>query len=610
MLGLLELTLRMAHFGNDYPLFVAVPDHPDYLVANKDFSRRYFGSGSFAPSPQLDFFRAEKQPGTLRIVFQGESSALGFPYTHGAAPSRMLEQRLQTALPSRNIEVINTALTAINSYTLLDQADEIIDQHPDAVMIYTGHNEFYGVYGAGSTHSLPPTALAAYLKLRHLRTVQLLGRIVAGTTAAARGSRQDAPRTVMEMMAGDQQIPLGSETYKKGVQQFRANLDALLSRYRGRGIRVFIGTVASNLRDQPPFAGEQAKSLYQQAKAYDAGGDSTRALTVYREARDRDELRFRAPEEFNDIIREEAHRNGAELVDTERALEVASPRGIVGRTLMLEHLHPNIDGYFIIADAFFEALGNGKLAEGLAETSRDSARQAVPVTEVDSIAGLLHADRLTSGWPFQPRGVSRIPRVDTMHPGTVPEQLAKALVLGTVTWPEATDRLRVEYEKKEEVEKAIRTATVMAQEYRYSAQPYVDAARIAAGARRYGDALRFALAANSREESPGSLELAGLLLLRTGDNSRALPYLRRAAQLSPGDRRAATSFQAAEALPRLEERRRAAPRDTIALFNLAVAYAVTQQYDKATSTAKALLDAAPNHNRARQLLLRMPRDSA
>jgi cytochrome c-type biogenesis protein CcmH/NrfG len=70
-----------------------------------------------------------------------------------------------------------------------------------------------------------------------------------------------------------------------------------------------------------------------------------------------------------------------------------------------------------------------------------------------------------------------------------------------------------------------------------------------------------------------------------------------------------TALQAAEALPRLEERRRVTPRDTTALFNLAVAYAVTQQYEKATGVAKALLQVAPNHQRAKQLLLRIPKDS-
>jgi hypothetical protein len=46
------------------------------------------------------------------------------------------------AFPSREVEVISTAMAAVNSYALLDFADEIIAQQPDAVVIYVGHNEY------------------------------------------------------------------------------------------------------------------------------------------------------------------------------------------------------------------------------------------------------------------------------------------------------------------------------------------------------------------------------------------------------------------------------------------------------------------------------------
>jgi hypothetical protein len=62
----------------------------------------------------------------------------------------------------------------------------------------------------------------------------------------------------MQLMAGDQQVPLGSALYRRGLEQFRANLAALLARYRAAGVPVFVGTVASNERDQPPFVSPPA----------------------------------------------------------------------------------------------------------------------------------------------------------------------------------------------------------------------------------------------------------------------------------------------------------------------------------------------------------------
>ena len=42
-------------------------------------------------------------------------------------------------------------MAAVTSYVLLDFADEIIAQQPDAVVIYTGHNEYLGIGGVGSS---------------------------------------------------------------------------------------------------------------------------------------------------------------------------------------------------------------------------------------------------------------------------------------------------------------------------------------------------------------------------------------------------------------------------------------------------------------------------
>jgi len=62
----------------------------------------------------------------------------------------LLKHRLSHTFPNKNIEVINTGITAVNSYTLWDLTDDIIEQKPDLVIIYAGHNEYYGALGVGS----------------------------------------------------------------------------------------------------------------------------------------------------------------------------------------------------------------------------------------------------------------------------------------------------------------------------------------------------------------------------------------------------------------------------------------------------------------------------
>ena len=642
----LEGGLRLAGFGDSYPLFVSAPSQPDYLFPNPEVARRYFRPGSIVPLPQMDFFRAHKAPGSFRIFFQGESSAAGFPYRHGGAPSRMLAERLQATFPDRDVEVVNTALTAVNSYTLLDQSREIIAQKPDAVMIYTGHNEFYGVFGVGSSQSggRSRALVKAYLALRPLRTVQLLARALSRAPAA-----DASARSVMELMAGEQLVPYGSPRYRAGLAQFRANLSELLARYQASGIPVLIGTVASNDRGQRPFASEllpgteraawerayhagvqamargdtpaaeralhdavridstAADAFFALARCAEARGDVAGARAAYRAARDRDQLRFRAPEDVNRIIREEAARHGAVVVDTRGALERASPGGVVGDAVMLEHLHPNVQGYFVIADAFYQALrAKGMIGPWTRAVPAAQARAALPLTAVDSLVGVFRADRLRSGWPFQPRGTRVTPVVDTLRPRAIEEELALGLVRETMSWPEATDRLRDAYERAGDREGALRAARAMAQEFRADAEPAFIAGRLAFVLGRNDEALRYARAATERGETAQSAQLLGFVLLRLGDHAGGARSLRRAAALDPNDQGISFAATAAEAIPRLEQARARTPRDPAILFNLANAYAITQQFDRSREALAVLREVEPEHAGARDLAQRLP----
>jgi tetratricopeptide (TPR) repeat protein len=342
-----------------------------------------------------------------------------------------------------------------------------------------------------------------------------------------------------------------------------------------------------------------AAPFYALGRLSDARGDPARARVYYRAAKERDQLRFRAPEGIN--------RHGATVVETQQALERAAPGGVVGRTLMLEHLHPNVEGYFLIADAFYEALRKKRMiGPWEAAVPAEQARREVPVTPVDSLVGLFRADRLLSGWPFQPAGKGVTPVVDTLRPRTPEEQLAQALVRGTLPWPEAMDRLRAHYESTGNHEQALHVARAMAQEYRAEAEPYMEAARIALTLGRHEEALRYVRAAAQREETPKRVQLLGLLLLRQGDHAAAVRHLRRAVQLAPGDERMQLTEMAAEAIPGLERDRARSPRDADVLFNLGGAYAVTQQYEKSREVLEALLRTHPGHPGAQALLGKLP----
>ena len=631
--GLLEGGLRLAGYGETYPLFVPVPGYEDYLYQNRDVARRYFSRQANSPTSQLDFFEADKDSATFRIFVQGGSTAAGYPFYYGGSFSRMLEQRLMQTFPERTIEVINTSMAAVNSYTLLDFSDEIITHEPDAVLIYAGHNEFYGALGVGSAESLGryPVVVNLFLRLQSFRTVQALRAVLAWGAGLFGGRRAgEVPgSTLMERMVGEQSIPYGSPLYRLGLNQFRSNLGRLLATYRKYGIPVFVGTLAGNERDHKPFIsstapttdaevwqrllrrglaaaaqGDTAAALdalddaialdslaadafYTRARLLDAQRRYDEARTAYIQAKDRDQLRFRASEDLNAIIRELAAEHGALIVDTQGALIQASPGGIIGANLMMEHLHPTVDGHFLLADAFYEALRRQQLiGDWSRPLPRDEARREVLLTPVDSLNGVLRVRKLMAGWPFQPPGV--IDRsLDTMRATNRVEELAIKLSNGEISWREAHEALQRHYDRQGQHHRALQTALALIQEYPFAAPYYLLAGNTLLRQRRADEALIYFEAANDLDESAVAQRMIGSILLEQA----------RRAQSQPQVRMAITHLERALALN---------PNDPAGLYNLGGAYALTGQYDKARQTVTRLLTMVPNHADAQRLFASLP----
>ena len=570
----LEGGLRIAGFGEDYPLFVPVEAAPDYLVMNREVAHRYFNQEVRVPTGLHDVFRTERDSTTLRIFVQGGSSAAGYPYYYGGSFSRMLEQRLQQSWPARRVELVNVAMAAVNSYTILDQIDEILEQSPDAVLIYAGHNEFYGALGVGSSQSLGRRRhiVNLYLRLQSWRTLQLF-RSGLSRIAQIAVQHQSGSSTLMERIVQRQEIALHSDLYEAGMKQFRGNLRDILRKYREHGIPVFIGTVASNERMHAPFRNglmpstdpDQWEHAYAEAlhseslslstvrmrevialdsmaaqswfalgMLLDMQGDYEQARHSYIMAKDLDQLRFRATEEINQIIREEAANAGALLVDTQGYLRERARESIIGSDLMLEHLHPNLEGYFIIADAFYDAVYESRIGGPQVHyISRQAARSEVLFTQVDSIFGELRLQKLLSSWPFQPLDAPLLSVLDTSRTFSVAEELAHKLDQAELTWFAATDQLRTHYVELGAYHLALKASLALLQEYPYLPSPYAYAADALTAQGRLEEAVQYYGAANDLEESAMAHFRLGILHQHRQELELAEEHLERAVSLAP-----------------------------------------------------------------------------
>ena len=394
VLGGLELALRVGGVG--WPTAFLLPGQAGgktVWTENPRYTWRFM-SPEMGRSPQPMAVPVEREAGSIRVVVLGESAAMGDPEPAVGYP-RALEALLQARFPNRRVEVINAAITAINSHVLRDLARDLAPLRADAWVVYMGNNEVTGPFGPGTVFgsAQPPGRLVRLgLALRRTRLGQALG-LVADSMAR----RGDAPKSWggLEMFL-ERQILVGDPRLAVVRTSFEENLKDIIAAGREAGARVIVSTVAVNLRDNAPFASANDPALASDARAtwtsaYDEGrkaerqGDGraaraaydralridgdhaelmfrrsrlalavgdTNALPGFGRARDLDALRFRADSELNAIIRRVAAGREAEgvwLIDAERTFSGNAATGIAGDELFWEHVHFRLTGSYLLA---------------------------------------------------------------------------------------------------------------------------------------------------------------------------------------------------------------------------------------------------------------------
>ena len=416
---LLELILRIFNYGGDHSLFVSgSSEYSDYKICNQKVGSRFFYQQKSTPAPPLDMFLKQKPENAYRIFILGGSTTAGYPYGNNLMFTRILQRRLSENYPQKRIEIVNTAMAAINSYAFIDYIDEILDEQPDLILMYGGHNEFYGVLGVASSQNLGRnrTFKLAYLQFKKFKTFLLLRNMVNGVRGifgkiGSAENESEVTATMMERLVGEQQILYDSDTYRAGKTQFYENLEVILRKAHDRQIPVMMSDLVSNIRDQSPFISltsnqyPRASVVYEEALKLENDLQFDSARKKYYWAKDLDGLRFRATEDFNSVIYQLGNKYDMPVVSVKSAFEENSPHGLVGNNLMLEHLHPNINGYFAMADVFYEEIVNSGL---IAEKKEENFQYAIfhdknrrGYTELDSVYGALRIKILKGGWPFK-----------------------------------------------------------------------------------------------------------------------------------------------------------------------------------------------------------------
>lgn len=500
---LIELILRMSGYGDNYQLFnkVKVDNKPDYLIMNSHIAKKYFKDKKFHSDNQSDLFLKTKTDSTFRVFVQGASTTVGFPYYRGGSFPRLLKHRLSQTFPEKNIEIINTGITAVNSYTLWDLTDKIIEQKPDLIIIYAGHNEYYGALGVGSSGSFGSSSslVRSYLFLKKYRFFQLLDNGFSRVFNGKKSAPKIGETTLMEVMAKEQRIPYDSKVYLAGLNQFESNLKRILKTYKKNNIPVILSTVVSNEKDIKPFisdtiidenqliedieqnnpeanqlAKKNAKAAYKLGRYYLQKNNDT-AKKYLHIAKELDLLRFRAPEGINEIIVNLSNEYDCFLVDMEDVFLKHSSQGIIGDELLSEHVHPNIKGYFIMADAFYDKIKELNFLDNWDHyITFNDAFQDIPITKIDSLRGKFLIEQLKRSWPYNlnmSRQNSFSPYYTTVN-STYEELKAEEIHMNRAKWQDVMRQSYNRYDHIGSFEKGLHVAQSLIFEFPEQGEVY------------------------------------------------------------------------------------------------------------------------------------------
>jgi len=398
-LGALELALRIGGYGFSANFFrrAKAPDGGSIWRENRWATAPYF-SPELVRRPQPFRLPTTKAPGTYRIFVLGSSAAMGDPEPSFSI-SRMLDVMLRAAYPNQHFEVVNAAVTAINSHVTRQIAADCAKHQPDLFIVYEGHNEVIGPFGPAGVfapffHSEEAIQLASALK--RTRTGQLI-------SAINRNLRHQKNRTEwggMEMFL-QQQIANTDERLEDVRQHFQANLVAIGKSAARAGAHTLFCTVLTNQRDFAPFMSRHrpgldddarrqweerfaaaqeaeragnlaaAESAYRAAMALDdhyaelvfrlarllmRAGRDAEAQPLFQWALDLDTLRFRTDSALNAVIRnlDLSTLPNAEVVDLVTTISAQSPHGVIGDEALYEHVHLTLRGAYDVARQLFD----------------------------------------------------------------------------------------------------------------------------------------------------------------------------------------------------------------------------------------------------------------
>jgi hypothetical protein len=333
-----------------------------------------------------------------RIVVLGGSSALGEPYRPWLSVGQIVAWQLQQAVPSRRFECEVLAWLG-DSLEMQHHKLATLKRRPDAVIIYSGHNEFAARFEEERDPWLDEeprtwlfqqvyraTLISPFCRLVY--EVISKNRLDSPPRLSGRHQLIDpplcSPSEAAEILAdfsrrlevivsyceqiGALPILIIPPANEAGYEPSRSTVPASVSQAeRRRLVDAFEearGTESSDpARSAAGYAailGRQAnfaEAHFRLARLLERAGRLTEAGCHYLASLDHDGLPVRCPARFRDVYLHVANRHPRSiLIDGRRELSAISPTGLLGDEVIQDAHHPTLRGYVALAGAVLREL--------------------------------------------------------------------------------------------------------------------------------------------------------------------------------------------------------------------------------------------------------------
>lgn len=393
---LVEASLRVLGVGTSYEIYNSIEiDGERYYQENPSFATQFYPP-SLGIGPLYNTFKVDRAPETLRVYILGGSAAQGFPHVnHGL--DRHLQTQLKAAFPSRKVEVINTAMTSVNSHVVYEVARTLPKDSADFAVVLMGNNEVVGPYGPGTFNQNFLSNITLIRSLQMLKRTRIW-QALSSSIRQMRGSddREELEWQGMQMFT-EHNVTHDDPRLESVYSHYKDNMRDTIALLQKKGMHVILSSVPVNLRDSAPFGSmhtdgltasdiESWESLHSVAielfeqENWDAAIDGfNAALKVdpdfadthfylakayenieqfeiskkhYRRALDLDTLRFRSDTRMSAVVDKVANNlsdnSQFDYIDSAAIFEKASYPFQPGWNLLLEHVHYDFSGNYLL----------------------------------------------------------------------------------------------------------------------------------------------------------------------------------------------------------------------------------------------------------------------